>query len=356
MKIACLFICVLAAAQEPTFQQLAAKAAAAREGDRLDEAVALYTRALKVNPKWEEGWWFLGSIHYDKDRYGQCRDSFVRFTALNRKTGAAFAMLGLCEFQLAQYENSFKHLQAASDLGLKEGSQLARVAYYHQALLLTKLENYERALFLLSLLIKDGQEDPAAIAAIGVAALRRPLFPKELPEKDRPVAMRVGQAVALGFQRRPAEARAAFEAVVRDNATLPNLHYTYGTFLLGQDANGAVLEWKTELELSPDHLPSLVSLAFEYLTRGDADSARPYAERAMKVAPQHFTSRAAIGRVLLEGGDHLASIPHLEIAAKLAPDSPQVRLALSTAYSRAGRQAEAARERAAFSALKKGKS
>jgi tetratricopeptide (TPR) repeat protein len=168
--------------------------------------------------------------------------------------------------------------------------------------------------------------------------------------------MRVGQAVALGFQRRPAEARAAFEAVVRDNATLPNLHYTYGTFLLGQDADGAVREWKTELELSPDHLPSLVSLAFEYLTRGDADSARPYAERAMKVAPQHFTSRAAIGRVLLESGDHLASIPHLEIAAKLAPESPQVRLALATAYSRAGRPAEAARERAAFSALKKGKS
>jgi cytochrome c-type biogenesis protein CcmH/NrfG len=60
-----------------------------------------------------------------------------------------------------------------------------------------------------------------------------------------------------------------------------------------------------------------------------------------------------MGRVLLESGEHMASIEHLEIAAKLAPDSPQVRLALSTAYGRAGRAADAAREREAFAGLKK---
>jgi Flp pilus assembly protein TadD len=73
----------------------------------------------------------------------------------------------------------------------------------------------------------------------------------------------------------------------------------------------------------------------------------------METAPDHFTSRAAMGRVLLESGDALGAIPHLEMAARLAPDSPQVRLALGTAYSRAGRPADAARERDAFAALKK---
>ena len=336
-----------------TFAQLSAKATAARAADRVDEAITLYQRALRMNPKWEEGLWFLGSLYYDKDRYPECVDTFTRFTAINRKAGPAFVMLGLCEFQIAKYDDALRHIKAGEELGLPENAPLTRAAYFHEALLVNKLENHERALFLLSLLIKDGQEDANAVAAMGVAALRRPVFPKELPAEVRPLAMRVGAAVALGFQRRPVQAREAFDAVVRENPKTPNLHYTYGTFLLGQDSDAAVRAWKAELEISPDHLPALVSLAFEFLTRGDATSARPFAERAMKVAPGHFTSRAAMGRVLLEGGDHITAIEHLEIAAKLAPESPQVRLALSTAYGRAGRAADAAREREAFASLKK---
>jgi tetratricopeptide (TPR) repeat protein len=352
--IAAFAVPIMAAdAPTATFAQLSARATAAREADRVDDAISLYRRALRVNPKWEEGLWFLGSLYYDKDRYSECVDTFTRFTAINRKAGPAFVLLGLCEFQVAKYGDALRHIKTGEELGLPENAPLTRAAYFHEALLVNKLENYERALFLLSLLVKDGQEDPNAVAAMGIAALRRPLFPKELPVEDRPLAMRVGAAVALGFQRRPVQAREAFDTVVRDHPKTPNLHYTYGTFLLSQDSDAAVRAWKTELELSPEHLPSLVSLAFEYLTRGDAASARPFAERAMKVAPGHFTSRAAMGRVLLESGDHVASIEHLEVAAKLAPDSPQVRLALSTAYNRAGRAADAAREREAFAGLKK---
>ena len=345
----------MTAADAPTatFAHLSAKATAAREADRVDEAITLYRRALAKNPKWEEGLWFLGSLYYDKDRYAECVETFTRFTAINKKAGPAFVLLGLCEFQTAKYGDALRHIKTGEELGLPENASLTRAAYFHEALLVNKLENHERALFLLSLLIKDGRDDPNAVAAMGVAALRRPLFPKELPVEERPLAMRVGAAVALGFQRRPVQAREAFEAVVRENPKTPNLNYTYGTFLLGQDSDAAVRAWKAELEISPDHLPSLVSLAFEYLTRGDPTSARPFAERAMKVAPGHFTSRAAMGRVLLESGDHLAAIEHLEIAAKLAPESPQVRLALSTAYGRAGRVADAARERHAFAGLKK---
>lgn len=344
---------LLALATASTFPELARQATAAREANRLDEAVALYNRALRIRPAWEEGWWWLGTIHYDRNSYSQCRTAFQRFTAINKKAGSAFVMLGLCEFQLGQLDNSLRHIQSGQELGVPENSPLLKVAYYHEGLMVTKLENYERALFLLSLLIKDGQENPAAVAAIGVAALRRPLLPKELPEQDRPLAMRVGEAVALGFQRRPAEARKAFEQVVAENSKVPNLHYTYGTFLLGQDADGATREWKRELEVQPDHLPSLVSLAFEYLTRGDAAAARPYAERALKAAPNHFMAQAAMGRVLLESGAPGESIPLLEFAARQAPDSPQIRLALATAYGRVGRAADAAREREAFSKLKK---
>lgn len=338
-----------------SWAQLTSQAKEAREANRTQEAIELYTQALKLKPGWEEGWWFLGTLHYEQDHYGECRGAFQRFTSLNKKTGPAFVMLGLCQFYLGDFQSSFKNIRAGEELGLPEDSPLTKVAYYHEALLLLKMENYERALFLLSLQTNNGTIEQKARAAMGVAALRRPVFPKELPVEDRPLALKVGEAVALGFERRPAEALKAFEAVVAEYPSAGSLHYAFGAFLLGQNADAAIRQWKRELEISPSHLPSLVSLTFEYLTRGDVAAARSYAERAMTIAPDHFTSRTAMGRVLFESGDYAGAIKHLEIAAKASPETPQVRLALATAYSRAGRHADAAREREAFAALKKDK-
>ena len=43
-------------ATAPNFATLSAKAQAARDADRLDEAVTLYRKALALKPSWAEGW------------------------------------------------------------------------------------------------------------------------------------------------------------------------------------------------------------------------------------------------------------------------------------------------------------
>jgi len=79
-----------------------------------------------------------------------------------------------------------------------------------------------------------------------------------------------------------------------------------------------------------------------------------YAERAVKTAPISFAAYTALGRVLVDSGKTQEGIEKLEYAAKLAPDSPQVRIALASAYAKVGRNADAARERAEFLKLKNG--
>ena len=37
--------------------------------NQLDEAIPFYEKALKLNPKWQEGWWSLGTSNYELDRY-----------------------------------------------------------------------------------------------------------------------------------------------------------------------------------------------------------------------------------------------------------------------------------------------
>src|SRR6266567_898303 len=51
----------------PQFERIAEQATKAREANRTDEAIDLYQKALKLNPRWGEGWWYLGTLYYDGD-------------------------------------------------------------------------------------------------------------------------------------------------------------------------------------------------------------------------------------------------------------------------------------------------
>jgi tetratricopeptide (TPR) repeat protein len=362
--VAVLLACCLAAmvaegqtapATPPGIEKLASQAAQAREAGRLEEALKLYRQAVQVAPKWQEGWWQIGTIQYGRDQYAPCRDAFRQFTALNSKLSFGFAFLGLCEFQTKELSPALAHLETAVGLGLPNGEQLTDVAIYHLAVLHTRAGDFERALQFCNMLSRKEQVDPNVVAVAGIAALRRPIFPHELPEKDREAAFQLGSALVSGAGRPAEETIRRFEEITAQFPNLPNVHYTFSTVLLANAPERAVEELNRELEIDPGHLPALVSLAFEYLKRGLPAQARPFAERAVKVAPKNFAARACLGRVLLEGSD--ADLPgairELELAVKLAPDSPQVHISLASAYSKAGRKQEAARERAEFARLKK---
>jgi hypothetical protein len=43
---------------------LITQASAARAQNDIPRAIELYSRAVQVNPKWPDGWWFLGSLQY----------------------------------------------------------------------------------------------------------------------------------------------------------------------------------------------------------------------------------------------------------------------------------------------------
>ncbi len=339
----------------PAIAKLAHAAAAAREAGRLDEAIKLYRQALTLAPNWAEGWWQIGTIHYGRDEYPQCRDAFKKFVPLSPKLSPGYAFLGLCEFQAKEFAPSVAHLEKAVQLGLPNGEQLTDVALFHLAVLHTRGGDFERALQYCAMLTKKSVSDPSIAAVAGIAALRRPIFPHELPEPDRDLAARLGNLL-LSIGSRPAEeVIAGFEELLSQYPKTPSLHYSYATFLLVNLPDKGVEQLKKELEISPDHLPALISLSFEYLKRGEAGLAKPYAEKAVTIAPRSFAARACLGRVLLETDDKdlPAAIRELEAAAKLAPESPQVHFSLASAYSRAGRKDLAARERAEFDRLQK---
>lgn len=332
---------------------LAQRAAAARETGQLDEAVKLYAQALKQKPNWDEGWWALGTLFYELDRYAEGRDAFARLTVLAPKLGSAWAFLGLCEHRLGQYPLALAHLQRGHTLGLPANEEISKVVRYHEAILLTRFEQFELAYNTLITLVEKNNPNPAVNEALGLALLRLPYLPNETPPEKRELVVKAGRAAFYGISAQLDIAKKEFQELLAAYPNVSGVHYAYGVWLMKEDAEASLAEFKRELELTPGHVPARLQIAFEYIKRNQYADGLKYADEAVKLEPNSFPARNALGRILLETGDLTGAIRELEAGAKLAPDSPEMHFALARAYSRAGRKAEADKARAEFMRLDK---
>ena len=335
----------------PAFDEAVKLGDAAREANRLEEAVGHYARALKLQPKWVEGRWYIGAIFYEQDRYADARDALRNVVALDPKRGPAWGLLGLCEFQTREYPQAGNSMLRGRALGFGGNQELESVVRYHAALLYIRYESFEIAYDILTEFLRAGNESPKVVEAFGLAILRMPYLPDEIPAAKREMVLVAGRAAFSMAARRLDQARAAFDELLARYPAEPNVHYAFGVYLLGQDADAAMKEFKRELEISPNHFPSMVQMAFEHLKRDEYDEALPLAEKAVQIAPKMFPARNVLGRVLLELGQIDRAIKELEEGARLAPNSPEMHYALGRAYRRAGREADAKREVALFQKL-----
>ena len=340
--------------------QIQKRAEAARKENHVDDAIQIYKKGLAAKPTWEEGWWALGSLEYSLNHFTEARDALRHLTAIQPAAGAPWAMLGLSEFEIKQYDQALSHLRHAAELHSGQEQSIADEANFHLALLLTRYQEYEGAMKILSGFAQRNLHDMKFVEAMGIAALRKPVLPSESVPTDRQLIMDVGRvmydATALrntAVVMTAPEVATEFRILVDKYPETPNIHYLYGSFLMFADADKGLREMKKELEISPAHVPAMVTVAHEYIQRADFHAALPYAQKAAELEPQSFPARTIFGRVLVEGElDSKRGIQELEEARTLAPGSPQVRIALATAYAKAGRKEDAARERREFLKLR----
>ncbi len=337
----------------PQFAELSSRAAAARDANRLDEAISLYLQALKTNPKWGEGWWYLGSMFYERDQYREARDAFQNLAIVDPKFPPGWTMLGLCEFKLREYGPALEHLRHGNAFGFGDNEELRRVARYHETILLNRSENYELAYDTLQRFIDKKSESREVIMALGLTMLRLPYLPEEVPAAKREIVFRTGSAAYLALSERLPDAERAYTELLRTSPNEPGVQYAYGIFLMRSNPDAGLEAFKRELQNSPNHVAARLQIAFEYIKRNEHAAGLPYAEEAARLAPALFATHNALGRILVETGDTERAIRELEIGVKQAPDSPEMYFALVRAYSRAGRTADAAKARAEFMRLDK---
>jgi tetratricopeptide (TPR) repeat protein len=334
-------------------EQLAKKAADAKAASRFDDAIQLYRQGIKLKPDWMEGRFALGTLLYDQDKYLEARDEFRRVALAEPKNGLVLALKGLCEFQVKNYERALQDLLGARDLGIA-ATEVWAVASFNAASLLNRFERFEEAFEILREFALKERDSQGVIEAFGLSLLRLPYLPNEAPADKREMILMAGRA---GFHqakgRTTALARQFFDELVSRYPTTPNVHYAYGVSLLVEDPPAAVEEFRRELRASPNHYHAMLQISFELLKQGQFAEAQALAERAVDLAPNLFAARNALGRALLELDQVDRAIEELEMGAKLAPNSPEMYFSLARAYTKKGRNEEAARARATFLKLEK---
>jgi len=361
----CLMMAVLAAGsglaaeshQKPVarqdFGQLSAAAEAARNAEKLPEAEALYRRALALKPAWVEGWWALGTIHYDADDFGQASLAFEKLLAADPKHGSAHLMLGLCLYELNQNEQAARHFAEARHYGIENPAQLEPVLLYHEAMLALRARHFETANQTLHMMARKGIRSEDGDLAFGMSVLL--MLPSQLPPPGstaRRVVLRVGQAEATDSTETHELARRMFARVVEMAPEMPNIHFAYGRFLLGiQEPDAALNEFKEELKRTPGNIRAQLEIAaIDYRT--DSEAGIPYAQAAVEKTPQYPFAHYLLGLLCLDAGQTERAIGELERARKMVPAEPQFAFALANAYQRAHRKQDAATERAEFLRLK----
>lgn len=223
---------LLAYQQNPAdFGSIAQSAAAARESGRGAEAISLYRRALELHPDWAEGWWYLGTLLYDADRFREAIPAFEKVGLLAPDAPGTLNFLGLCEYETGDYDSALQHLERGYAQNVHDDPQVARVAAYHFVALLNRTGNFTRASEILAKEFSEGVASDRVTVLFGLTSLHLPLLPSEIdPSKDA-LLQSAGRLAMLLAQGQPSRAAEGYPALLQQYPDAPFLHSAYAAAL-----------------------------------------------------------------------------------------------------------------------------
>ena len=335
-----------------SFEELSSRAAAAQAAGDADQAIQNYQQALQLRPEWDDGRWNLAMLHYSAGHYPEAISELRIWVERQPNFGTAWAVMGLCEFEIKDYKNAFIHLQRGEQLGFGGSPEAAGLARYHLAMLQNQNGQFESAMeTLLPGTFSGTVAKPIAIA-LGMALLRMPLLPGQLDPSEISLVQSAGEIAALLQNSKYDQAYPKFQVLLKEYPAVPFLHYAYGTALAAlSQFDQAEVQLRAELQISPRSELPYVSLASVALKRYRPTEALPSAQRAVQLAPDSAESHYVLGRAYLELGRDEQAVHELESASKRAPGMPEVHFNLAKAYAKAKLPEKAEQERAIFTRL-----
>ena len=166
---------------------------------------------------------------------------------------------------------------------------------------------------------------------------------------------KLGQCLLL--MKDYSQALPVLRRIVELNPDSPNAHFQLGEALLAtKDFAAAASEFENVVAKAPRWEQAHLLLATAYTRTGRMPDAIKQCNHVLEISPDHYEANLLLGRVLVFSGDPEAALPKLKKAATLQPKASEPHLALSNAYLKLGRDADAAQEQVEAKRLGAGRS
>jgi tetratricopeptide (TPR) repeat protein len=157
-------------------------------------------------------------------------------------------------------------------------------------------------------------------------------------------------AESLELQGKWDEAAKEYQQILKHNPEVPGIHFRLGRLLLSKPnpppdlAEQARKEFEEELKIDPSNAEAEFVLGELARQSQQWDEAVERFSTASKLDSGFGDAFLGLGESLISAKKFTEAIPPLETAVKLQPANPGAHYNLATAYSRAGRKAEADKE------------
>lgn len=136
-----------------------------------------------------------------------------------------------------------------------------------------------------------------------------------------------------------------FQAAVKADPKLPNVHFGYGYLLWkAQKLDAAAEQFRAELANNPDSALALTYLADSQIKLDRPQQAQEYLERAARIDPSIALAHLDLGIVYGNQGKKDEALRELKIAEKLEPRESTIHWQLGRLYQSMGQKAEAKAE------------
>ncbi|MGA7851043.1 MAG: sulfatase-like hydrolase/transferase [Terriglobales bacterium] len=209
---------------------------------------------------------------------------------------------------------------SASDRGVDPKDKIEIAGLIHRAYLLVDDRRDQEAVPLLQQLIAKDPDAPFAYALLGQCFLTLKQYSQAVPLLRKAVQMRPDMTIT---------------------------HLQLGEALVEmKDFDGAAGELEIVVARLPDFEEAHLMLEMAYAQTGRMPEAIKECEKVLESDPDDYGTNLLLGQVLVRSGNPAAALPRLKKAASLQPRAPEPHLALADAYTKLGRNDDAARERA----------
>ena len=330
-----------------------AKAIAAHQAGRLDEAIAGYREVLKTDPANLAALTNLGAALSKQGRFAEAIVAYKAGLKRSPDNVALSINLALAHYKMGDLADAARELEGVRKL--QPANQQANMLLADTWL---QLGESKRVIELLSPMQKSNPADLGVCYMLGTALLAE----KRDEEGQRvldPIFRRGDSAEARLLTGSAKMNNADFTGALEDfsksvalNPTLPSVNAFHGKALMETgDFAGATAAFRKELALNPNHFVSNLNLAVLLKQEQQYDEALSLLARALRLRPGDIGVRFQQGAIWLAQGKIEDSRKMFEGIVKEAPQFTEAHVTLATIYYRLKRKEDGDRERAIVAKL-----